>query len=130
GGGGRGAVCLRCLDRDPGRRVGWGGALALDLGGGLAGEPIRARRAGLRERAVKWARRRPAIAALGGLVVLVAAAGLGGVGWQWRRAVSALDTAEAHLYTNRIALADPYRQAHGAHPGGGVVRGGSLALPH
>jgi WD40 repeat protein len=68
----------------------------------------------VRERALKWARRRPAIAALGGLVVLVAAAGLGGVVWQWRRAVSERDTAEVHLYTNRIALADRYRRAHDA----------------
>ena len=46
------------------------------------------------ERAVKWARRRPAIAALLGLVALVAALGLGGVLWQWREAVLARAVAE------------------------------------
>jgi WD40 repeat protein len=107
-------ICLKCLDKDPQRRYSSAEAVARDLERWLAGEPIQARRASARERALKWARRRPAIAALGGLVFLSAAAGLSGVVWQWRRAVSALDSAEAHLYTNRIALADRYRQAHDA----------------
>ena len=107
-------ICLKCLDKEPRRRYGSAEALARDLERWLEGKPIQARRASVRERALKWARRRPAIAALGGLVLLVAAAGLGGVVWQWRRAVSALELAEVHLYTNRIALADRYRQAHDA----------------
>ena len=46
------------------------------------------------ERAVKWARRKPAIAGLLGLVSLVTALGLGGVLWQWREAVRARDVAD------------------------------------
>src|SRR5262249_51377220 len=45
----------------------------------------------LAERAVKWARRRPAIAALMGLVLLTALGGFAGVLWQWRAAVRARD---------------------------------------
>ena len=68
--------------------------MADDLARYLAGEPILARPVGMAERAVKWARRRPAIAALLGLVALVTALGLGGVLWQWREAVVARRDAE------------------------------------
>jgi WD40 repeat protein len=57
-------VCLKCLEKDPARRYGSAEALAEDLERFLAGEPIQARPSGTWERAVKWARRRPAAAAL------------------------------------------------------------------
>ena len=76
-------ICLHCLNRQPQARYATAGELAEDLRRFLAGEPIRARPAHPVERAVKWIRRHPAIAALGGatatatlaiaLVVLVAA---------------------------------------------------------
>jgi WD40 repeat protein len=65
-------VCLKCLDKDPRKRYGSAEALAEDLERWLAGEPIRARPSSAWERAVKWARRRPAAAAL--LVVSALAA--------------------------------------------------------
>ena len=57
------------------------------------------------ERAIKWARRRPAITALTGLVAVVASLGLGGVLWQWRAAVRARNIAE-----NRRIEADDRRK--------------------
>jgi WD40 repeat protein/tRNA A-37 threonylcarbamoyl transferase component Bud32 len=57
-------ICLKCLEKEPLKRYGSAEALAEDLDRWLNGEPIRARRAGLRERVWKWARRRPAVAAL------------------------------------------------------------------
>jgi WD40 repeat protein len=57
-------ICLKCLEKEPRKRYGSAEALAEDLDRWLAGEPIRARRATLRERIGKWARRRPAVAAL------------------------------------------------------------------
>jgi WD40 repeat protein len=57
-------ICLKCLAKEPARRYGSAEALAEDLERWLAAEPILARRAGAWERAVKWARRRPAVAAL------------------------------------------------------------------
>jgi WD40 repeat protein/HEAT repeat protein/tRNA A-37 threonylcarbamoyl transferase component Bud32 len=57
-------ICLKCLDKDPHRRYGSAEALADDLERWLNGEPIQARPASRRERVVKWARRRPALAAL------------------------------------------------------------------
>jgi serine/threonine-protein kinase len=57
-------VCLKCLRKEPGRRYASAEALAEDLERWLGGEPIRARPATARERALKWVRRRPALAAL------------------------------------------------------------------
>ena len=82
-------ICLKCLEKDPARRYVSEAALAEDLARYLAGEPIMARPVTRSERAVKWVRRRPAIAALLGSVTLVTALGLGGVLWQWHQAVLA-----------------------------------------
>jgi hypothetical protein len=57
-------ICLKCLNKDPQRRYATAEALALELERWLAGEPIQARPTGRWERAVKWARRRPAASAL------------------------------------------------------------------
>jgi tRNA A-37 threonylcarbamoyl transferase component Bud32 len=64
-------ICLKCLEKDPARRYGSTEALANDLDHWLAGEPIDARRSGPVERLWKWARRRPAVAALAGCVVVL-----------------------------------------------------------
>jgi len=61
-------IVLKCLHKDPARRYSSAEALADDLQRFLAGEPICAKPASARERAWKWARRRPALAALLGSV--------------------------------------------------------------
>jgi len=105
-------ICLCCLRKEPEKRYADAAALAEDLRCFLAGEPIRARPVGTLERAVKWARRRPAIAALLSVVVVVTALGFGLVTWQWRQAEAArrgeankAEELRIKNYTRSIALA-------------------------
>jgi tRNA A-37 threonylcarbamoyl transferase component Bud32/uncharacterized protein YbaR (Trm112 family) len=76
-------VCLRALAKEPSRRYATARELADDLRLFLKGEPVNARPIGTTERLVRWARRRPAVATLLGLVVLVSAAGAGGILWTY-----------------------------------------------
>jgi len=95
-------ICLKCLHKDPDKRYGSAEALAHDLGRWLRGEPIEARRSSTRERAVKWARRRPLVAALlAGIIVIVGIA-LVLVSWYWRGAETA----------RREAVAERQRAEH------------------
>jgi WD40 repeat protein len=82
-------ICLKCLEKDPRGRYASAHAVADDLRAWLESRPILARPAGRLEKAVKWARRRPAIAALSALVVLSSLIGMGGILFQWREAVLA-----------------------------------------
>src|SRR5215510_15910523 len=75
------------------RRFRNGDGIAEDLRRFLAGEPIVARPVGRGERLLKWARRRPTLAAVYALLVLVLGLGAGGTGavWLWQRAAAALE---------------------------------------
>jgi hypothetical protein len=68
-------ICLKCLEKEPGRRYESAAALADDLERWREGQPIQARASGALERAVKWARRQPAIAALWEIIVVLSLAG-------------------------------------------------------
>jgi tRNA A-37 threonylcarbamoyl transferase component Bud32 len=70
-------ICLKCLQKDPKKRYPTAEALAEDLRRYLRGEAIAARPAGRVERALKWVRRRPAVATLLGVVVALLLAGSG-----------------------------------------------------
>jgi WD40 repeat protein len=87
-------ICLKCLEIRPGQRYASARALAADLARFLAGEPVAARPAGGLERARKWARRRPAVAALAAAVVAVTAVAFATITAQWRAAEGARRKAE------------------------------------
>jgi hypothetical protein len=82
-------ICLKCLEKEPGKRYASASKLADELGRYLLGKPITARPVTKLERAVKWARRRPAIAGLATAVALLTLYGFAGLTWQWRVAVNA-----------------------------------------
>ncbi len=74
-------IALKCLQRDPAKRYRSAGDLAEDLDRYLKGKPIHARPIGPLERAGKWVRRQPALAALLAVSVLAVLTGLGVVSW-------------------------------------------------
>ena len=76
-------ICLKCLQKDPGKRYLSAQALAEELQRFLDGEPILARPPSLFERARRWSQRRPAVAALLAVLLLVLTGGFAGLTALW-----------------------------------------------
>jgi tetratricopeptide (TPR) repeat protein len=93
-------ICLKCLQKDPHKRYETAEALAEDVHRFRVGEPIRARRVGRVERAWRWCKRNPRIAALSAavaalmMVSVVALTGMQLRAWRDR---------EASLATRKMA---------------------------
>src|SRR5262249_44588134 len=91
-------IALKCLRKDPEKRYDSASALGEDLQRFLSGEPIVARPVSVWERAARWARRKPALAALGA-ALFVAVAGLLGLGaWSYHQIKQSRDKAVADSY--------------------------------
>jgi tetratricopeptide (TPR) repeat protein len=90
-------ICLTALEKDCERRYQTAADLAGDLRNFLAGRPVSARRPGRIERAWNWARRRPALTALGVVLVVVAgfAAYFAATAWSSREELAAAQLQDA-----------------------------------
>jgi WD40 repeat protein/tRNA A-37 threonylcarbamoyl transferase component Bud32 len=97
-------ICLKCLHKEPARRYATAADLADDLRRFTAGEPIHARPASAWERGWRWAKRRPAAAAVA--AVSVAAAGLlvGTLLVSNRRITDAFETTRGEQRKTALAL--------------------------
>ena len=87
-------ICLKCLEKDPRHRYASAQALSDDLNRWLRGEPITARPVSPVTRLRMWAKRKPALAGLSAALIVASIAGLIGVTWQWREAVSQRNQAQ------------------------------------
>jgi WD40 repeat protein/serine/threonine protein kinase len=96
-------ITHKCLQKDPAQRYATARDLADDLGRYLDGKPILARPVGVIERASKWMRRNPVVAALTSLVVL-----LGGValGVSWNLTVWALQERDTARTAENLAASE------------------------
>jgi WD40 repeat protein len=72
-------ICLKCLEKDPGRRYASAAAFAADLGRFERGEPVLARPVGIAGRALRWSLRNRALAAALAALALVLLTGAGAV---------------------------------------------------
>ncbi len=119
-------VIQKAIAREPTSRYATAGAFAEDLSLYLDDKPVRARHTGVLERGWKWARRRPAIAALLGGLVIAVGTGLLAVTWQWRAAVAAGELAQRNFRMANDAVDTYFKQVSEEHlleePGMQVLR--------
>jgi WD40 repeat protein/serine/threonine protein kinase len=103
-------IILKCLEKHPQKRYTAAADLADDLQRFLDGKPILARPASTVERMWKWARRRPAVAALSTAIVLLTVFGFTIVTSLWLEATSASQRERRERLRAERALAESLLQ--------------------
>jgi serine/threonine protein kinase len=104
-------ITQKCLSKAPERRFQTATELAADLRRWLAGEPIKARPIGIWERGIRWAKRRPAQAALVIVSCLAVLSLLVGGWWHNIHLREANQIAVDRLYRSLVGEARALRQA-------------------
>jgi WD40 repeat protein/serine/threonine protein kinase len=95
-------ICLKAMEKAPGRRYDTAQAMADDLRRWLSGEPTRARPVNRWERGLKWARRRPAVASLLAVLGLALLSLLVGGAWFTKELAEERTLAQQHA-ANAVA---------------------------
>jgi serine/threonine-protein kinase len=108
-------ICHKCLEKDLKKRYGSAEALAEDLRRFCTGEAVAARPVGMVGRATRWARRRPAVAVLLAVVVIVGAMGAGGVLWSYGQAVWQRDRARDEKSRADVKAEEAQQEAEAAN---------------
>lgn len=98
-------ICLKCLQKEPGRRYATAAALAEDLARFERALPILARPVTAVGRLVLWTRRKPALALLSMSLATAVLVGLISVLWQWREARTSRERMRLNLYAADLATA-------------------------
>ena len=99
-------ICLKCLEKEQGKRYGSAAALAEDLRRYLAGEPITARPVGAVERAWRWSKRNKLVASLLTVVAMLTAVGTVTITALWLRAEHSRREAVTAGERTRLALGE------------------------
>jgi hypothetical protein len=110
-------ICLKCLEKEPPHRYPSALAMAEDLRCFLAGEPIQARPSSVWERLPKWARRKPAAAALvavSGLSVLGLTTVVVAHNFRLQAEVQRAEASEARAVKHQERADAQYRDARAA----------------
>jgi tetratricopeptide (TPR) repeat protein len=107
-------ICLKCLEKSPTRRYSTALDLADDLGRFLRHESIAARPSGTIERTRKWIRRRPAVAALLSLIVVLTVVGWSLILHEADRANTAAEQATLNAAAAQRDSAEATRQRFNA----------------
>ncbi|HWN95433.1 MAG TPA: serine/threonine-protein kinase, partial [Methylomirabilota bacterium] len=102
-------ICLKCLEKEPSRRYPSALTLAEELERWLRHEPIQARPSTAWEQSAKWVRRRPGIASLVALVIVLLVGGVAGTAWQ---AVRATRHAQAETRLRHHAESNEFHLRH------------------
>lgn len=92
-------ICLKCIEKDRESRFQSSIEFADELHRFLEGKPIRSRPVGSIGTAVRWCRRRPAVASLLASIVFIVVIAFAAVSWQWKKAVAAQSESERQLET-------------------------------
>src|SRR5262249_22021665 len=88
-------ITLKAIEKDPARRYPTAAAMADDLERFLTSRPIQARPPSVADRLIKWAARRPGLAALAALLVAVTLLAFAGITALWVDAAASRDRARA-----------------------------------
>ncbi len=99
------AICLKCLAKEPQHRYPSAAALADDLQRYLANEPIHARPGTPIGRFWRWCQRKPALAALSGVLACVVVGAVTALSLAYWKTEASLKEAETNLYFHHITAA-------------------------